>query len=386
MGLTKRKGKYYVEFYVWDDGKKLKLARRQDSHHGARLQRWCTGSYNKSMAKKQEDVIKVELMTEKMESKKVRRDGPLTFEKLTECYLSDPRIRRQVIYQKKVNWINNRFRPHFGLKTAINAIAQNHIESYLESRRTDKGYQGTNLKVSTQNRELACLKNIFNWAIKRGWLAHNPTQFIQQEPEDNVRDEILEPEQFTLLQELSVPWLRPINLTAYYTAMREGEILNLTWSKVDLKKGFVRLTGEDTKTKEARIIPLTFTPNLLQTFRDLYKERPLHTDRVFLQDGKPVSCIREAYESSCKRAEISNFRFHDFRHTAITNMRRAGIDHLTIMKITGHKTMVCFTRYNSFREPDLLAAAQRFHTFATLHQNQAATTLPPSGTESALSC
>lgn len=70
MGLIKRKGKYYVEFYVWDDGKKLKLARRQDSHHGARLQRWCTESYNKSMAKKQEDVIKVELMTEKMESKK----------------------------------------------------------------------------------------------------------------------------------------------------------------------------------------------------------------------------------------------------------------------------------------------------------------------------
>ena len=38
-------------------------------------------------------------------------------------------------------------------------------------------------------------------------------------------------------------------------------------------------------------------------------------------------------------------------------MGRAGIDPLTIMQISGHKSMVCFTRYNSFREVDLRAAA-----------------------------
>ena len=55
---------------------------------------------------------------------------------------------------------------------------------------------------------------------------------------------------------------------------------------------------------------------------------------------------------------VKNFRFHDFRHTAIINMRRAGIDPPTIMQISDHKTMVCFTRYNSFRESDLRAAAR----------------------------
>jgi hypothetical protein len=46
-------------------------------------------------------------------------------------------------------------------------------------------------------------------------------------------------------------------------------------------------------------------------------------------------------------------------------MRRAGIDPLTIMQISGHKTMVCFTRYNSFRESDLRAAADKANTYLT---------------------
>lgn len=42
----------------------------------------------------------------------------------------------------------------------------------------------------------------------------------------------------------------------------------------------------------------------------------------------------------------------DFRHTAITGKTQAGIDHLTIMRISRDKTMTCFTRYHSVRKPD----------------------------------
>jgi integrase len=50
--------------------------------------------------------------------------------------------------------------------------------------------------------------------------------------------------------------------------------------------------------------------------------------------------------------------FHDLRHTATTNLRRAGVDALTVMKITGHKMMAGFKRYNTIDESDL-ATAQR---------------------------
>ena len=70
-----------------------------------------------------------------------------------------------------------------------------------------------------------------------------------------MRDEILEPTQFEDLQAHSTEYLRPINLVAYATGMRWGEIVNLTWDKVDPKGGFVRLKGKDTKSGEGRLIP-----------------------------------------------------------------------------------------------------------------------------------
>jgi integrase len=96
--------------------------------------------------------------------------------------------------------------------------------------------------------------------------------------------------------------------------------------------------------------------------------------------------MREAFKTACQDAGIQGFRFHDFRHTAITNMRRAGIDHLTIMRISGHKTMACFTRYNSFREPDLQAAAHQFNTYLTLASKTPPQTLPASAGKLASSC
>ena len=38
--------------------------------------------------------------------------------------------------------------------------------------------------------------------------------------------------------------------------MRPGEILGLTWGQVDLQEGFIRLSPEDTKTNEGRLVPL----------------------------------------------------------------------------------------------------------------------------------
>jgi integrase len=154
--------------------------------------------------------------------------------------------------------------------------------------------------------------------------------------------------------------------------MRRGEILGLTWDKVDLKSGFIRLRGEDTQSGEGRLIPLDLFPGLQGMFKELHKTRALHESHVFLHGCQPILSLKEAFKAACKRAGIKNFRFHDFRHTAITNMRRAGIDPLTIMQISGHKTMVCFTRYNSFRETDLRAGADKANTYLTLAHAKAA--------------
>jgi integrase len=106
--------------------------------------------------------------------------------------------------------------------------------------------------------------------------------------------------------------------------------------------------------------------------------RYLHEDHVFLVRERSVNSIKTAFNAACRRAKIEGFRFHDFRHTAVTNMRRAGIDHLTIMRITGHKTLEVFKRYNSFLEADLKEAASRFNTYLTLAHSSQNTDSPKS--------
>ena len=89
--------------------------------------------------------------------------------------------------------------------------------------------------------------------------------------------------------------------------------------------------------------------------------------RCFLWKGGLLDLLKPPlFNGACRRAGIEGFRFHDFRYTAVTNMKRAGIDHRTIMKITGHKTMAVFKGYDSFQVNDLTSAAHQFNTYLTL--------------------
>ena len=360
MGLTRRRDSYYVEFPVLDDGKALTLARGVP---GAKLKRWKVGSLNRTLAKQQEAIIKTDLMKGLVKSDRLQ--GPMTFRMLAESYLEAPEIKRQANYRGKEATVRNLLSPTFGDRL-IDSITPAMVEGYREQRRTHKGVEGTTIKVATINRDLALLKHILGRAVRDGLLEKNPLRLVKQEKEDNARDRVLTQEEFEKLQEHSAPHLQAVNLIAYQTGMRCGEILNLTWDKVDLKAGLIRLKGEDTKTREGRVIPLM--PELTARLKDLYKVRYMHEPHVFLVDGKSIGSIKTAFKNACRRAGIVGFRFHDFRHTAVTNMRRAGVDHLTIMQITGHKTLTVFKRYNSFLESDLKEAASRFNTYLTLAQ------------------
>jgi hypothetical protein len=162
--------------------------------------------------------------------------------------------------------------------------------------------------------------------------------------------------------------LKPVLLTAYRLGLRLGEILSLTWDRVDRERGLITLRAIDTKTKQPRRVPMT--ADLLATFRQLYKVRYLGQDRVFLREGKLMTDIRTAFENAKERAGITDFRFHDLRHCAATAFRRAGVDNTTAMSIIGHKSEKMWRRYNTIDETDLKAAAAKLNTVITLAQEQ----------------
>jgi integrase len=69
--------------------------------------------------------------------------------------------------------------------------------------------------------------------------------------------------------------------------------------------------------------------------------------------------IRTAFLKACRSGGIENLRFHDLRHTFNTNMRKAGVDHSVIMKLTGHKSPSMFQRYNTVDIADAKEAYQK---------------------------
>jgi integrase len=81
--------------------------------------------------------------------------------------------------------------------------------------------------------------------------------------------------------------------------------------------------------------------------------------------------IKQGFTDAVKKAGIEDFRFHDLRHCAIANMRRAGLDPFTIMKFTGHKTLKMVERYNTVERVDGEEALGRLNThFAKGQQRQ----------------
>ena len=118
------------------------------------------------------------------------------------------------------------------------------------------------------------------------------------------------------------------------------------------------------------------TLEVYRVFTELWQERRLDTHRVFLYKGKPIRDVKTAFDTACRRAGITNLRLHDLRHTASTNLRRAGVDATTAMKIVGHKSERMHRRYNTVEPEDLQRGVSQL---ASYHAN---TVITPDGVAS----
>jgi len=269
------------------------------------------------------------------------------FKELSKWYLELEKIKRKRSYKRDCASVD-KLNGYFG-NMIITEITPAMVEKYKGYRLSQISRRGSTTKPATLNRELACMRHMFNLAIREGKAEKNPFQGVGLEKENNKRDRILSVDEYQKLLDKSPSYLKPILITAYHTGMRKSEILNLKWDRVDLKNGFIRLRFEDTKNGEARAIPLN--NELTELFENTIK--CLHHDFVFTRGNRPTGNIRKAFSKACEEAEIEDFTFHDFRHTFVTRKRREGHDPIKIMKVTGHKDVSMYLRYNTVTEEEL---------------------------------
>ena len=217
------------------------------------------------------------------------------------------------------------------------------------------------VSVQTVNHDHTALTHMFN--IAKGprckLVVDNPATHVEKPDPKNERDRIISAEEWGLLKTTSAPHLLRFLTIAYTVGQRKSELLKLEWQDVDMRRR--EFTLRKTKNGETRIVPMP--PDVYETFVELHKERRLDTQRVFLYKGKPWKNPRTAFAAACRRAGIKGLRLRDLRHTASTNLRRAGVDTRTAMKIVGHKSEQMHRRYNTIQPEDFHDAAAELQKY-----------------------
>jgi site-specific recombinase XerD len=148
---------------------------------------------------------------------------------------------------------------------------------------------------------------------------------------------------------------------ALRTGMRSGEILGLEKSDVhfergiQMKYGYIHVTRtlnkKTTKTKKARIIPMTRTIN--EALRLWIKDSK--NEFVFpspYYKESPVKVFRQTFKEAVIRAKLPYGRetangivFHDTRHTAATRLLDAGASIRDVADLLGHSDSFMTMRY-----------------------------------------
>jgi len=233
-------------------------------------------------------------------------------------------------------------------KCRLLEIKTNHIYDFKKEIKQNR-------KASTVNKYLHYIYTIWETA-KYEWgmtlPARNPVSLVKREKVKTRIDRILTPQEYQNLinasKKSNLPYLADIIEFAYITAMRFGEITKLEVRDIDFQNKLAKL--RDTKNGEDRIVPLTDRAiEICLRYRFRNKLFDIKRDK-----------FRHYFEQACRKASIKDFRFHDLRACAITNLFLRGWSIAEVSVVSGHKTWSELKRYTRIKPSQLVEKLNKY--------------------------
>lgn len=197
------------------------------------------------------------------------------------------------------------------------------------------------VSAQTVNRDIANLQAAMNWA--RDMHGKQVPSLLWRKlkvTENPHRIRFAAADEFADLMQAAHEELRPIILCAVTTGLRRANILDMEWHQVDLKS--CTITVQKTKGGKpgiARIAP----PLRAALARTPPKARK---GPVFVTTN-----FRRRWASAVSKAELTDFHFHDLRHTFASWARQNGADLADICEALFHSSVSVTMRYAHIR-PD----------------------------------
>jgi integrase len=147
--------------------------------------------------------------------------------------------------------------------------------------------------------------------------------------------------------------LKPMVIVSLNTGLRWGELVALTWDKVDMTNANLTVIGTTAKSGKTRHVPLNTTAMIA-----LKKWQNQSTGPVVFpgRDGGTLDNVNRSWNAVLTVAKITDFRWHDMRHHFASRLVMAGVDLNTVRELLGHSDMKMTLRY-AHLAPEHKAAA-----------------------------
>lgn len=233
--------------------------------------------------------------------------------------------------------------------TGTGDLKREHFAAYM-----DKEFE-RGLKPKSVANNAQIVKRAVKWGAQEGLLDSKLSQaFPSVKVPKNNRRILSRPEIEKILDAFEGDPLYPVVLTALYTGIRRGELVQLQCEHVDLEAGVVELPGEITKNGKPRSIGIhdRLRPVLTEAVQK-------GSGAVFTRKGKP---LKPDYVSRHFSREIANLdgldgvTFHCLRHTCATRLAAGGMSPFNVQRVMGHadiKTTMIYVNLAKERVPDM---------------------------------
>lgn len=214
-------------------------------------------------------------------------------------------------------------------------------------------------KGKTLNGARECISSIFRYAIEEKYTEENPVKKIRKFPEVEKADFkfFTSDELKSIWKEVDTFWLDHLQFL-YYTGLRKGEMINLTWDRVELKRTspaiIIANSGDwKTKTGKMRTVPLNE-----KAVKIIERWKGKNKDLVFtdpsgnkIHPDRPYRALKDALKTLNIEGTV-----HSLRHSFAVKLIQSGVSVYEVMTLLGHSDIKMTQIYAKFA-PDYLQSA-----------------------------
>ncbi|NIP39179.1 MAG: site-specific integrase [Candidatus Dadabacteria bacterium] len=335
MGVYKKKNRWYIDYYLPNGDRK----REAVSIKGVD-----PAQINRQDALKALTIRKAEINQGKFDIAQTKK--PVSIEKIINNYLEWAKD-NHIAYERDISASKPLLEFFDGKNSShVNTWSMEKYKSFRKSQ---------NKKPETINKELSFIKSAFKLAFENGVTGSNPINGVKLLKVPKSKPRVLKDWEFSNLYKEAPDHFKPILLCGYLTGMRRGEIVKLRWEDIDFTGKYIHVN--ESKNNEYRTIPINdILFDTLTGLNRISKNEYVFTTKL----GKAYTsntAWKTVWTNTLKKSGIEHCTFHSLRHTFISNLIvDEKEDYITVMNLSGHKTIRMLVRYSHTHEKAKKAA------------------------------